>query len=398
MPEKKFKMSEENKNVEERIRKYAEIRRMWKEIENKEINFETLEDFYVFTLEVLKSFTRIDKSGSATTLAKTIVILSQIFNVSIERYKKYKNPIFPSVIPTIHFYGTEVFGNKEITQGKDDGIFCVMNSIGKENTIMTKNGDKLNEIVKKYKSYQQDFSRIVLKILSFGDHNEIINLSYNVLFDRKEYNPSHNIFENEASNEVVTASIIRNILRANSEKNKLIPRRSHYPPATDKEYIIKETKNKTIEVTEIYIDAGVEEDLKKGVRNNLIVCIGICILNKMGIRTGKTKKGIENLLCALSPYYIKYVVKETNNKAEEEDVKIIKSSIEKCINSLENQGVIKKDDRDCYCDYFVRGDKIRVKIDDNIKEYQLPGFREVGEMREKIKYNLEYIEREGFLN
>jgi hypothetical protein len=379
-----------------------------KELKNSEhsMKFNSLEDFYAFVVGVLskRKDIRIREYPMGITLAKIIVILSQLCEVKISESR---------VIVTIHKYGPEPFGNKEISSGRlfhnkrSDDIFRVSGHVANTNNGMRIDiidNSKLRDVLKKdgYISHETYVDEVISAILDFkGDDNKI-DLAYNVCFEREEYNFSHNILEMEAFSNVVTNSIWRNFLRARAKG--IIPKKSELENYKVYAIIerIKNSEDNLIEINNIYNSAEVKEDLKYGSKNNLVVYFAIYFLNLMGVKTGTSKKNIENLCCLLSTYYINYKeeylsLKEEKNKSEiMAKIKGIERAVGLGVESLEKQGAIEEDDKNIH-NYVVLGYKIRVNINGNTKDKILPPLPELTDLKREISSINKYLKNEGFI-
>lgn len=218
-----------------------------------------------------------------TRFTKSVVIVSQELTILTK----------PVLMPTIHLFGPENFGNYEIIKYHPSirpisgtGIDKLKEEKEQEIRLhMHSDKETLAQVTDSYKKYIPYLEQIfaITRKLSADD---IINLCYDLALKRQKASGSHNILDaNEALSNIVLTSICRNAIRSMRYRNHNGDR---YVPHSDNKYL-----------NEIIIkDLNSIECLKDGTINNIATFLTVYTLNAMGFPCT-----LEHLCLVLSTRY-----------------------------------------------------------------------------------------------
>jgi len=245
--------------------------------------------------------------GSKLRFTKNVVLATQEFTTLST----------PSLMPTIHLYGPENFGNYEIVKCHPAIRPCGgqgINILQKQEITLRHRSDMVDlawiqDLYKDYIPYLEN----VFKITNTLQEKDLINLCYDSVFGRESINGSHNILnESEALSDVVLTTICRNALRM--MRNKSYKPNSITPPTQTK--YLNATVNRSDNI----------ECLKNGTTNNIAIFLTIYTLNAL-----EFPSTIDHLCQTLSTRYrhkleeySQYIESEYNSKSEYNDLRIRK--------------------------------------------------------------------------
>jgi hypothetical protein len=221
-----------------------------------------------------------------THFTKNIVLISQELTLLTK----------PALMPTIHLFGPENFGNFEIIQYHPSirpisgtGIDKLKEEEDQKiRFLMRSDKETLAQVTDSYKAYLP-YLREIFAITRKLSTEDIINLCYDSVFKRQNVSGSHNILDaSEALSKIVLTSICRNATRSRYRIHK----EERYVPLPDNKYL-----------NEIILkDFDSLECLKDGTVNNITTFLAVYTLNAMGFPCT-----LEHLCLVLSTRYQHYV-------------------------------------------------------------------------------------------
>lgn len=235
---------------------------------------------------------------------KSVTLVTQEFSISSN----------PNLLPTIHLYGPENLGNYEIIKCHPSIRPPSGHAIQKfqNQNIQLHRRSNIEEITRingTYKEYMEYLENI-FKITNSLPTDDLINLCYDSVLNRKNASGSHNILnEDESLSDVVLTSICRNALRMMPNKRST-PNKFTQPNETG--YLSR--------ITNSYSNI---ECLKDGSFNNVTTFLAIYCLSVL-----EFPSTIDHVCLTLSTRYQheigrydKYIKSEYTNKSEYNDLR-----------------------------------------------------------------------------
>ncbi len=287
--------------MKELSKKYNKIKDYERRYKGRRFQVSNLDELYVLIWSCLQSSFR-NSDIPKTILAKSVIIASNVFNI--------ETPSTSPILPTIHLYGPELIGDKEILSyssslkraGGD-----MIDSVQPYKHVIPTDNRAIARIQKKYDSYLDPLEGILGHIL--GSLSDMIDLTYDVVFERPYFTGSHNIMTpEEATKDIVWNTLCRNMLRVKRTLTMRGKRNFDLP-------------DNTVNFS-ISNHGGNIECLKDGTKNDMVIFQGIYLMNAMGMPTGNSKDGPgEYLYRLLSCRYFKDFEEYYKKKKELDDDK-----------------------------------------------------------------------------
>jgi len=313
----------------------------------------------------------------------------------------------PYLLPTIHLFGPENLGNFEIIQchplirpHSGHGIEKFQ-----DNKIQLHQRSQLYEITQIIETYKEhiEYLKNIFKITNSLPTNDLINLCYDSVLNRKNASGSHNILnEDESLSDVVLTSICRNALRMMPNK-RYTPNKFIQPNET--RYLSK--------ITNSYSNI---ECLKDGSFNNVTTFLAIYCLSVL-----EFPSTIDHVCLTLSTRYQhkireydKYIKSEYINKSEYNDLRKRKPEsphikqaieIEKKVGDIKTKvyQIVKQSVEDLKKDKLVvmKGkriipnvDTLMVRSNGKFKEINMPSAETIKERKANIKnFNMHLMKK-----
>ncbi|GBE54802.1 hypothetical protein BMS3Bbin15_00963 [archaeon BMS3Bbin15] len=271
--------------MKELSKRYVKIKDYEKRYKGRRFQVSDLDELYALIWSCLQSsFRNFDIPN--TIMAKSVIIASKTFNI--------ETPSTSPILPTIHLYGPELIGDKEILlyspylkrAGGD-----MIGSVQPDKHVIPTDNRAIARIREKYDSYLNPLEGILEHIL--GSLSDMIDLTYDVVFERPYFTGSHNIMTpEEAMKNIVWNTLCRNMLRVKRTLTRRGKRNFEIP-------------DNTVNFS-ISNHGGNIECLKDGTKNDMVIFQGIYLMNAMGLPTGNSKDGPgEYLYRLLSCRYFK---------------------------------------------------------------------------------------------
>ncbi len=282
--------------MKELSKKYNKIKDYERRYGDRGFHVSDLNELYVLIWSCLQS-SFINYDIPNTIMAKSVIIASKTFNI--------ETPSTSPILPTIHLYGPELIGDKEILScnsslkraGGD-----MIDSVQPYKHVIPTDNRAIVRIREKYDSYLDPLDGMFEYIL--GSSRDMIDLTYDVVFERPYFTGSHNIMTpEEATKDIVWNTLCRNMLRVKRTLTRRGKRNFEIP-------------DNTVNFS-ISNHGGNIECLKDGTKNDMVIFQGIYLMNAMGLPTGNSKDGPgEYLYRLLSCRYFKDFEKYYKKKKE----------------------------------------------------------------------------------
>ncbi|TFH44542.1 MAG: hypothetical protein E4G94_03560 [ANME-2 cluster archaeon] len=243
----------------------------------------------------------------------------------------------PNLFPTIHLFGPENLGNFEIIQCHPLIRPHSGHGIDKfqDNKIQPHRRSHIDEITQINETYKEhiEYLKNIFKITNSLPTDDLINLCYDSVLNRKNASGSHNILnEEESLSDVVLTSICRNALR-------MMPNKRYKP----NKFIQSNETGYLSRITNSYSDI---ECLKDGSFNNVTTFLAIYSLSVL-----EFPSTIDHVCLTLSTRYQhkireydRYIKSEYKSKSEYNDLRKLKPElphIKQAIEIEKNVGDIK---------------------------------------------------------
>ncbi len=332
---------------------------------------------------------------------KSVVLVTQEFTILSD----------PELLPTIHLYGPENFGNHEIIYGhpvirppSGKGIGALQSP--RINLNQMSNIDdivRINESYKEYLVYLRNVFEITNNILS-PEEKDLINLCYDSVLKRPNINGSHNLLTvDESISDVVLTSICRNALRMMRYKN--------YKP--DRFIQPHETRY----LSKVINPCSNIECLKDGSLNNITTFLAIYSLNVL-----EFPSTIDHICLTLSTRYQhkfedfhEHIAKKFNGISEYNNLRLRMPGSPDVRNGLELEkeiegikkkvySVVEQSIADLKKDKIIvlqgkkilpNADSLTIKTNGGFQEIIMPTIEAIRKRRKSIKnFNL-YLNRKG---
>ncbi len=332
---------------------------------------------------------------------KSVVLATQEFTILSD----------PELLPTIHLYGPENFGNHEIIYGhpvirppSGKGIEALQSP--RINLNQMSNIDdivRINESYKEYLVYLQNVFKITNNILS-AEEKDLINLCYDSVLKRPNINGSHNLLTvDESISDVVLTSICRNALRMMRYKN--------YKP----DRFIQPNESRYL--SKVINPSSNIECLKDGSLNNITTFLAIYSLNAL-----EFPSTIDHICLTLSTRYQhkfenfhEHIGKKFNGISEYNDLRLRMPGspdvrkgleLEKEIEDIKKKvyPVVEQSVADLKKDKIIvsqgkkilpNADSLTIKTNSGFQEIVMPTIEAIRKRRKTIKNFDLYLKRKG---
>ncbi len=332
---------------------------------------------------------------------KSVVLVTQEFTILSD----------PELLPTIHLYGPENFGNHEIIYGhpvirppSGKGIEALQSP--RINLNQMSNIDdivRINESYKEYLVYLQNVFKITNNILS-AEEKDLINLCYDSVLKRPNINGSHNLLTvDESISDVVLTSICRNALRMMRYKN--------YKP----DRFIQPNESRYL--SKVINPSSNIECLKDGSLNNITTFLAIYSLNAL-----EFPSTIDHICLTLSTRYQhkfenfhEHIGKKFNGISEYNDLRLRMPGspdvrkgleLEKEIEDIKKKvyPVVEQSVADLKKDKIIvsqgkkilpNADSLTIKTNSGFQEIVMPTIEAIRKRRKTIKNFDLYLKRKG---